>query len=135
MAKKKGPMTEQHKSAMSNGRGEGQVVRAYLDALRANRPKRGRQRTVDTITARLAAIEDELAGAGSLEQLRLLQERRDLNAELDAKSTQVDGAEVEAEFIKTAKSYSERRGITYATWREAGVAPAVLKAAGISRSN
>ena len=34
-----------------------------------------------------------------------------------------------------ARGYSERKGIVYATWREAGVPPAVLAKAGISRTS
>jgi hypothetical protein len=45
-----------------------------------------------------------------------------------------DLAGVEAEFVAAAKSYGARKGISYATWREAGVSSAVLKKAGISRS-
>ena len=37
------------------------------------------------------------------------------------------------EFVKVAASYSERRGITYAAWREIGVTPEVLKKAGVGR--
>jgi hypothetical protein len=36
--------------------------------------------------------------------------------------------------VKVAKSYSQRQGISYATWREVGVEAAVLKAAGVSRA-
>ena len=36
--------------------------------------------------------------------------------------------------IEGQEAYGERKGISYATWREAGVSPAVLKQAGISRS-
>ena len=38
---------------------------------------------------------------------------------------------INAEFVKVAKSYSQRQGISYATWREVGVEASVLKAAGI----
>jgi hypothetical protein len=41
---------------------------------------------------------------------------------------------LEAEFVKVAKSYSQRQGISYATWRDVGVEASVLKAAGIPRS-
>jgi hypothetical protein len=44
-----------------------------------------------------------------------------------------DISDLEAEFAKVAKSYSERRGIGYSTWRDVGVDAAALKAAGISR--
>ena len=135
MAKKgpKNPLSDQHKAAMAAGRTEGRAVREYLDALRSNKPKRERKRTPDSIKARLAKIDDELAVADPLEELRLLQERRNLTTELEGMGAQVDMAALEAEFVKVAKSYSERQGISYATWREVGVEAAVLKAAGIGR--
>lgn len=43
------------------------------------------------------------------------------------------GESSEAFFVKHAKKFAERKGIEYATWREMGVAPAVLKKAGIER--
>ena len=52
-ARPKGPMTEEHKAALARGRSEGKAVRDYLDALRANKPKRGRKRTPDSIKKRL----------------------------------------------------------------------------------
>jgi hypothetical protein len=36
--------------------------------------------------------------------------------------------------VETARTYGERKGITYAAWRELGVPPAVLKRAGIGRA-
>jgi hypothetical protein len=41
---------------------------------------------------------------------------------------------LESAFVKSARSYSERKGISYAAWRQVGVEPAVLKKAGISRA-
>ena len=54
MAKRgpKGPMTDEHKAALAKGRNEGNAVRNYLEALRANKPKRGRKRTRESIAAR-----------------------------------------------------------------------------------
>lgn len=40
-------------------------------------------------------------------------------------------AEVEEDFIKHAKNFSERHDISYAVWREMGVSPEVLKKCGI----
>jgi hypothetical protein len=40
---------------------------------------------------------------------------------------------LEAAFISVAGPYSERKGLTYAAWRAVGVAPRVLRGAGISR--
>jgi hypothetical protein len=136
MAKKgpKNPLSDQHKAAMAAGRIEGRVVREYLDALRSNKPKRGRKRTPDSIKAKLLSIEEALQTADPLDELRLIQERRDLTAELESMGTTVDISALEAEFVKVAKAYSERQGIAYATWREVGVEAAVLKQAGISRA-
>ncbi len=136
MAKKgpKNPLTDQHKAAMAAGRTEGRAVREYLDALRSNKPKRGRKRTPDSINVRLANIEEELMVADALDELRLVQERRNLIRELETMSTRVDVSALEADFIKVAKSYSHRQGISYATWRDVGVEAAVLKSAGITRS-
>ncbi len=136
MAKKgpKNPLSDQHKAAMAAGRTEGRAVREYLDALRANKPKRGRKRTPDSIKARLAKIDDELITASALDELRLIQERRNLTDELDTMGAAVDVSAFEAEFVKVAKAYSQRQGISYATWRDVGVEAAVLKAAGIGRA-
>jgi hypothetical protein len=136
MAKRgpKGPLTNEHKAAMAAGRNEGRAVREYLHALRSNKPKRGRKRTAESIKARLQAIESELAEADALEELRLLQERRNLAAELETMGSGTDISALEADFVKVAKAYSERQGISYATWRDVGVEASVLKSAGISRS-
>lgn len=136
MAKKgpKNPLSDQHKAAMAAGRTEGRAVREYLDALRSNKPKRGRKRTPDSINARLATIEEELMKADALEELRLVQERRNLTRELENMSTGVDISALEADFVKVAKSYSQRQGISYATWRDVGIEASVLKSAGITRT-
>lgn len=137
MAKRgpKGPLSAEHKAALAAGRTEGKIVRDYLEALRTNKPKRGRRRTADTIQARLDAIEAEMAEADALTELRLVQERRDLQKELETKDTGVDITALEADFVKIAKSYSARQGIAYASWRDVGVEAAVLRQAGLSRSD
>lgn len=137
MAAKRGPkspMTSQHKAALATGRAEGRVVRDYLEALRTNRPKRGRKRTADTIKKRLAAIAAELEGADALNELKLVQEQMDLETELAGFGEVVDITGLEAEFIKVARNYSERQGISYTAWRKVGVEPRVLKAAGVDRT-
>jgi uncharacterized protein YicC (UPF0701 family) len=127
-------MSAEHKAALAKGRTEGRVVREYLEGLRATKPRRGRKRTADTISKRLEAIETELASATPVEELLLVQERRDLTAELAAKNDAVDMDALEAEFVKVAKSYSESKAISYASWRDVGVPASTLKQAGISRA-
>ena len=126
-------MTDSHKAALERGRAEGRIVRDYLEALRSNKPKRGRKRTADSINKRLAAIDAELPEASAIEELQLIQERRDLNAELASLGSGVDLGEIEDSFVSVAKGYGERKGISYASWRDVGVSAATLKRAGISR--
>ncbi len=128
-------MSDEHKAALAKGRAEGRIVRSYLEALRANKPKRGRKRTPDSIKSRLETIEDELPDAAPVDELLLVQERRDLEAELEALQSKVDLSGLEAEFVEVAKSYSDSKHLSYAAWREVGVPPAVLKRAGISRAS
>ena len=127
-------MSDTHKEALALGREQGRAVRRYLEALEAHRPRRGRKRTPESIKNQLAAIEQKLAEADALSRVLLIQQRMDLQAELEAKSQSVDLSALEDDFVKAAKDYGARKGISYAAWREAGVDPAVLKKAGISRS-
>lgn len=129
----KQPMSEAHKAALAKGRAEGRVVRDYLEGLRATKPKRGRKRTSETIGARLLKIEDELPDASPIDELALVQERRDLQDELAAMSETIDMDALENAFVEVAKSYSDSKKIAYASWRDVGVEASVLKRAGISR--
>ncbi len=110
-------------------------MRDYLEGLRATKPKRGRKRTPETVQQRLDAIEAELAHASPMDELLLVQERRDLEAELEAMSNTIDMDALEAAFVEVAKSYSDSKKISYASWRDVGVAASVLKQAGISRAS
>ena len=108
-------------------------MRLYLEALEAHKPKRGRKRTPESITKRLDSISAALPDADPVSRLHLVQERLDLSAELAHLGAKIDLTELEADFVSAAKAYSERRGISYAAWRELGVEAAVLKKAGIGR--
>ena len=129
------PMSDDHKAALAEGRNQSRSVRRYLDALEAHKPKRGRKRTSESMQKRLNRIDVELQRADPLKRLQLIQERLDLKAELEASGTTVNLTGLEQEFTDAAKSYSTRKGISYAAWRELGVEAAVLKRAGISRSS
>ncbi len=133
MPGRKTKMTDEHKAALAQGRELGRAVRDYLEALEQNKPKRGRKRTPDSVKKRLEAINTALPEASAIKKVELIQERRDLEVELATMGTKVDLSAVEKGFVKAAREYSERKGITYATWREAGVPADVLKKAGVSR--
>ena len=132
-ARRKTQMSDNHKAALAIGRTEGRVVRRYLDALEANKPKRGRKRTPESIQKRLAAIDAELAETDKLNELKLVQERMNLEIELESLGARLDLSELEGEFVKAAKGYSARQGISYAAWRAVGVPASVLKRSGVSR--
>lgn len=138
---KKRVVTAEHKAAMAAGRAEARtearVIKNYLEGLAITRPKRGRKRTPESIRARLETIESDLdTQTNELKRVALVQERIDLNKELTVmeSKTEVDMETLEKGFVGAAASYSSRKGISYAAWREVGVPAAVLKAAGISRA-
>ena len=127
----KSPMSTSHKNALAQGRVEGRIIRTYLEVLEANRPKRGRKRTTESITKRLGVIAQEMKTADAIVKLRLTQERMDLSSELSSKLSKVDFDKLESQFVKVASAYSRRNGITFTAWRELGVQVPVLKRAGI----
>ncbi len=132
--KKTTSMSDAHLEALAKGRSEGSAVRRYLVALETHKPKRGRKRTPESMKKRLSGIEQALKTADPLARVHLLQERMDLEAALLASNDTVDIKALEDDFVKAAKTYGERKKISYAAWREAGVDAAVLKRAGIKRT-
>ena len=129
----KAPMSQAHKDALAVGREEGRAVRRYLEAMEAHKPKRGRKRNPDTIEKRLQQIEERIESADALTKVHLVQERLNLTRELANQDAAVDLVALEEGFVKAARNYSERKGITYAAWREAGIDASVLRRAGIRR--
>lgn len=129
-------MSADHKAALAKGRQQANAVRTYLEALESHRPKRGRKRTPESIQKRLAAIDEQYELASALTALNLLQERKNLEAELASLTADVgvDLDRLRKAFVKNAKAYGAAKGIAYGTWREIGVPADVLHDAGISRS-
>lgn len=132
--RKRTPMSKEHKAALAEGRDQGRAVRRYLEALEAHKPRRGRKRSPESLKKRLDEVESDIAVADPLQRLRLVQERLDLQAALEASESKVDLDQLEKEFVDAAAPYSDRKGISYSAWREIGVPAAVLERAGISRS-
>ena len=126
-------MSDSHKAALAEGREQGRAVRRYLEALEAHRPKRGRKRTTESVQRRLTAIDEKVNDVDALTRLHLVQEKMNLEAELASTDNAVDLGSLEDGFVAAAAPYGQRKGITYAAWRQAGVDPAVLRKAGIKR--
>jgi hypothetical protein len=127
-------MSEDHKQALAAGRSEGRAVRAYLEALDRNKPKRGRRRTAESITKRLEQIELDIPYVDPLTRVHLVQEQFDLQSELEGQGEGEDLSALEDAFVEVVKGYSDRRGLTYPAWREVGIDPGVLRRAGIART-
>lgn len=127
------PMSEEHKAALAQGRRESRAIKAYLEALGSRRP--GRPVTADSVRKRIETIDEKLATEEDpLRQLDLRQERLDAEATLKEVEAKEDIDELEKSFVEVAKSYSERKSISYAAWRQAGVPASTLKEAGIPRT-
>src|SRR5437899_1948151 len=104
-------MTTAHKRALAAGRTEARHVRAYLEALEAHKPRRGRQRTPETIRKQLAQAETELRGATGFQKLELAARRLELRSELDAKGASSDLSGLRKNFVRHASKYAARKGI------------------------
>ena len=122
-------MTETEKTEVA-------AVRDYLKALEQNAPRRGRRRTPESVERQLAVLEGEMEGTSVTKRLDLIQQRIDLEADLETlqQAGSVDLSALEAGFATHAAAYGGRRGISYAAWREVGVSSTTLKSAGIRRS-
>ena len=70
-------MTEAEKTEVA-------AVRDYLKALEQNAPRRGRRRTPESVERQLAVLEGEMEGASVTKRLDLIQQRIDLEADLEA---------------------------------------------------
>ena len=130
-------VSDTHKAAMAAGREAARTVNAYLVALDEFRPKRGRKVSKEDLEKRLAAARQEAEqaiGTGRLLAIQLIADIEGRIAAL-AESATDNLAELEEAFVKAAKTYSESKGISYSSWRAAGVPAELLKRAGITRGS
>ncbi len=130
---KRSPLSADHKNALAKGRTQGSIIKRYLDALEQQRPHRGRRQTPGSIQQRIETIQRRMERANSLERVHLHQELLNRQAELDKLESSDRLATLEADFVKIAKEYSDRKQISYSAWRASGVLPSVLAKAGIER--
>ena len=126
-------MSDEHKAAIAAGRTETAAVRDYLEAFEIHRPKPGRRQSAESLNAKRDAIDAQIVEATPIKRLLLMQERRDVEAAIEALQVAPDMTSVEEGFVTHAASYGRRKGIQYATWREFGVPTDMLTRAGITR--
>jgi hypothetical protein len=126
-------MSDEHKAALARGRREGRAVKQYLKMVGSRRP--GRPVTKESLQKRIDGLNEKIdAEEDPLKKLEMIQSRIDAEDQMTDLAEAVDADAVEKEFVEVAKSYSERKGITYSAWREAGVSAQTLREAGIART-
>lgn len=115
---------------------QARVVRRYLSAVENARPGRGTKRTADAIANRITKVDEMLVSADPLTRVHLTQERIELHAEhvRVTNGGSGDQSQFERDFVRVARSYGDRSGITYAAWRQVGVDATVLERAGVHKA-
>jgi hypothetical protein len=113
-------------------RAETNAVAAYLTALKGPRPSGGSKARREGLMRRRAQVERWISEERSpIREVELVQQRLDI----DARLAQLDAAdklpELEEAFVKVAKSWCERSGVSAAALREVGVPAKVLARAGL----
>lgn len=126
-------MSEEHKAALAQGRKEARAIKAYLRALDAKKP--GRPVTRESLESRLVTVKEKIDIADDpLKKLDLIQSKLNIEDALSDLDEVVNMEALEAGFVENARSYSERKDVSYTAWREYGVPAATLKSAGIAET-
>jgi len=125
-------LTADHKNRMAQGRRQTKIVERYLQQIERSTSKKKSVSPAE-IADSMAQVALGLESASGIERLELLQRREDLQR-LALEAEPEDDGELENQFIAVAKSYGERKKISYSTWREFGVPKDVLEQAGIPRT-
>ena len=127
-------MSKEHKAALAQGRAEARAIKAYLAVATAPK-KRGRPVTRASLEEKIIGLDDKIrTETDPLAKVDLIQARIDAQRALDDLDSAADLEALEAGFVEYAASYSERKGITWTAWREAGVPAATLRKAGIKQT-
>jgi uncharacterized coiled-coil DUF342 family protein len=125
-------LTKKHKEALARGRRQAKAVRGYLEALNVDRRKVS---DPDDLRKRVDGLQQKIAEEDDpVNEVELIQKRLEAEAQLEDAQEAPDFEELEKEFKKAVRGYSERKGITYYAWREIGVPAGVLRDAGVPRS-
>jgi hypothetical protein len=127
------PMSEEHKAALAQGRKEARAIKSYLKALSNKRP--GRPVTKESLDKRLQTVQRKIEESDNpLDKVDLIQSKLDIEDALAELEDAEDLESLEAGFVESAASYSERKGVSYTAWREYGVPAKVLRTAGIKET-
>ncbi len=130
----RGGMSQEHKEALAQGRRQARAVRDYLEAISMER-RPGRPVDRRALENRIEKLQQQInEESNAAKRVELIQRRLDAEMRLAALEERPDLEQLEEDFVEAVKDYSERKGITYTAWREAGVPAAVLRQAGVPRT-
>ena len=126
-------LTDAHKAALADGRTQSRAIKAYLTDLASKRAggritAKGLVGKIESVTERIDKERDPL------KVVTLYQRRIELEDQLADLADTSDHEALEAGFVEHAATYSERKGISYSAWRQAGVPAAIVGRAGIRRT-
>lgn len=110
------------------------VVKEYLAYLATPKP-RGRLATPSQIQEQLTQVSEAAASTEDpLKKMELIQRKLDLEQRLAETSDPVSVEELEQQFVEVAREFADRKGFSYQAFRQLGVPPRVLKAAGFKET-
>ena len=120
------------KAARAAARAETRMVRAYLEGLQSTegrrRARKSPEQQIQDAQAKLQAESDVI------KRLELNQTLIDAQRRLAEDQGPVDMEALEESFVKVAKSYSDRKSVSYKAWRAMGVPASALSKSGIART-
>ncbi len=109
-------------------------LKRYLEMI-SEQSNPGRRFSKGDLEERLAKTIDAIGNEDNLlTKLELTQRRMDLEKRINGLEDADDPADAEAEFIKVAQGYAERKGITYSAFRDVGVPATILAKTGVRRT-
>lgn len=121
--------SKEHRDRIATGRVQTAAIRRYLEHLATDHR---RQRTPARVEADLHTVKEATSNQPDpIKRLELVQRRLNLETELKAIKPGPDPADLEAEFVDVAAEFAERKGISYAAFREMSVPANVLREAGL----
>ena len=97
--------------------------------------KPGRPVSQESLKKRMDKVNQKLEETDNpLESVELIQSKLDIEKALSEIQNAIDMDTLETGFVENARSYSERKGVSYTAWREFGVPAKVLRSAGIKET-
>lgn len=120
-------MTQQRKDAMAQGRTERAIVKRYLESLEKVQRNNSAQIARKLMGVKTMLNDNSLT---PVKRLNLIQKRIDLTKKLKEQEEPMT-QDLEKDFVRVAKSFSDRKGLSRKAWREVGVPARVLDIAGI----